>query len=80
MRPLMWLTTTGLCLALGGVGAAREPLPVKGKPAATTCSGDFGTNVLFEDSPKDAAKKALTEEKLVLVFHISGHFEDPGLT
>jgi hypothetical protein len=77
MRPLIWLTTAGLCLALGGVGAAREPLPAK---AATTCSGDFGTNVLFEDSPKEAAKKALKEEKLVLVFHISGHFEDPGLT
>jgi hypothetical protein len=43
-----------------------------------TC-GDHGTNVHFEKNPKDAATKALKEEKLVLVIHISGHFEDPNL-
>ncbi len=45
-----------------------------------TCSGEFGTSVTFEKSPSDAARKALNEEKLVCVLHISGHFEDPGLT
>jgi len=46
----------------------------------TTCSGDFGTSVQFEANPSDAAKKAEKEEKLVLVFHISGHFEDSDFT
>ena len=46
----------------------------------TTCSGDYGTNVHFEANPSDAAKRAVKEEKLVLVFHISGHFEDSDFT
>jgi hypothetical protein len=46
----------------------------------STCSGDYGTNVHFESTPSDAAKKADKEEKLVLVFHISGHFEDSDFT
>jgi hypothetical protein len=47
---------------------------------APTCKGDYGTDVLFEDTPQEAAKKALREEKLVFVLHVSGHFEDPKLT
>ena len=50
------------------------------KPDASTCKGDYGTSVHFEKSPSDAAKKALKEEKLVCVLHISGHFEDPDFT
>lgn len=46
----------------------------------TTCSGDFGTSVQFEKSPSEAARRALKEEKLVCVLHISGHFEDSDLT
>ena len=45
-----------------------------------TCSGDHGTNVHFEKNVKDAAKKALKEEKLVLAIHISGYFEDADYT
>ena len=45
-----------------------------------TCSGDHGTNVHFEKNPKDAAKRAEKEEKLVMVLHISGLFEDPDYT
>ena len=44
-----------------------------------TC-GDHGTSVHFEKNPKDAAQKALKEEKLVLVVHISGYFEEPDYT
>lgn len=44
-----------------------------------TC-GDYGTSVRFEKSPKDAAKKALDEKKLVMVLHISGLFEEPDFT
>jgi hypothetical protein len=62
------------------VSTAREvKKPAAPQPAAT-CTGDYGTSVLFEDSPNDAAKKALKEQKLVFVLHISGHFEDPKLT
>ena len=54
----------------------------KAKPAKTgeTCNGEFGTNVHFEKNKDDAARRALKEEKLVCVFHISGHFEDPEFT
>lgn len=46
--------------------------------AAETCG--HGTKLDFVDSPKDAAAIAKKEQKLVLVLHVSGHFEDPGLT
>ncbi|MBL8799662.1 MAG: hypothetical protein JNM56_37615, partial [Planctomycetia bacterium] len=85
MRASVWLKAVALWLA-PLVGQARE-LPavntLPGKPAAAapaaTC-GDYGTSIEFDDTPQDAAKRALKEEKLVLVLHVSGHFEDPGLT
>ncbi len=40
----------------------------------------FGTRVEFVDTPKEAAATARKEQKLVFVLHVSGHFEDPGLT
>jgi len=43
-----------------------------------TCG--FGTKLHFVATPKEAAAEALKQEKLVFVLHISGHFEDPGLT
>jgi hypothetical protein len=46
--------------------------------AAETCG--FGTKLDFVDNPKEAASIAKKEQKLVLVLHVSGHFEDPGLT
>jgi hypothetical protein len=46
----------------------------------TTCTGDYGTSVHFEPTPSDAAKKAVKEEKLVFVLHVSGLFENPDLT
>jgi hypothetical protein len=66
MRSLSVLTTLAL---LAGPAFAAEP----------TCSR-HGTTIDFVDSPKEAAALALKQEKLVLVLHISGHFEDPGLT
>jgi len=53
----------------GGIKASDAP----------TC-GDYGTSIHFENSPKEAAKKALKEEKLVFVVHISGLFEDSDFT
>ena len=40
----------------------------------------YGTRVHFVDTPKEAAATAKKEQKLVFVLHVSGHFEDPGLT
>jgi len=65
-------------LAFGLVSAVRAD-GVK-KPDAASCKGDYGTSVHFEKSPSDAAKKALKEEKLVCVLHISGYFEEPDYT
>jgi len=46
--------------------------------AETTCG--HGTKIDFMDNPKEAAGVAKKQEKLVMVLHVSGHFEDPGLT
>jgi hypothetical protein len=78
MRTCALLAAAALWLApLAGLASAEGPAKA-GKPA--TCDGDFGTSILFEESPQEAAKRALKEEKLVLVLHVSGHFEDPALT
>jgi hypothetical protein len=42
--------------------------------------GQFGTSINFVKTPSEAARQALKEEKLVFVLHVSGIFEDPGLT
>lgn len=46
--------------------------------AGETCG--FGTKVEFVDTPKEAAAIAKKQEKLVLVLHVSGNFENPGMT
>jgi len=66
--------TAGLCLAL----AAAAPVAV-GAPDKTTC-GSHGTSIDFVETPKEAAKLAKEKEKLVLVLHVSGDFEDPRFT
>lgn len=48
--------------------------------AAEEVSGSCGTSIDFFDTPKEAAKQALKDQKLVLVLHVSGVFEDPRLT
>ena len=55
------------------------PLSAIDLPTKTTCAR-HGTTIDFVDSPKEAAAQAKKEEKLVLVLHISGHFEDASLT
>ena len=65
-----------LSLIVGGRAAAKNPTPPKQE---STC-GDYGTSVHFEDSPAEAAKEAKKDGRLVMVLHISGHFEDPKLT
>jgi len=81
----------GLALARGSelgvsdprTGKAPQPVPqaktVLIEKTESSC-GKHGTTVEFVDSPKEAAKQAKLEEKLVLVLHVSGLFEDPKLT
>ncbi|MCI0685062.1 MAG: hypothetical protein L0Y71_23435 [Gemmataceae bacterium] len=65
--------------ALIALGLSIPAQADKKAPEANTC-GDYGTNVHFEKTPSDAARKALKEEKLVCVLHVSGDFEDPDFT
>ena len=73
-----WSSAAALVAALALVGAAdaRSKSPVPKEPAC----GEYGTSVHFEDTPADAAKQAKKDEKLVLVLHVSGHFENPEFT
>ena len=59
-----------------GVGGSVAGKP----PAAEPACGEYGTSVHFEVSPADAARQAKMDEKLVMVLHVSGHFEDPQFT
>ena len=80
MRWYLRLTVIGLFAACLGVPSlASDKKPGEKGFGPETC-GDHGTSVHFEKSPKDAAKKALKEEKLVFVMHISGLFEEPDYT
>lgn len=72
MRTLALVMAAGLCLTWGLAEAQAGD-------KAAAC-GDHGTAVKFVDTPKEAAEQAKKEQKLVFVLHISGHFEDPGLT
>ena len=64
--------TLGLVLAIGVAWNQDRTM-------AEEC-GEFGTSVTFADSPVEAAKQALEEEKLVFVLHVSGLFEDSDFT
>jgi hypothetical protein len=55
----------------------------KAKPADSSSEascGRFGTTVDFVKTPSEAARLATKEQKLVLVLHVSGDFEDPDFT
>jgi hypothetical protein len=54
-------------------------LAVAAEPPQSTCD-TFGTSVQFEASPSAAARRALKEEKLVFVLHVSGNFEESEFT
>jgi hypothetical protein len=69
-----WLTAAAVA-ALLAVPAAADP-PKADEPEC----GSFGTAVEFVATPREAAEQAKKEQKLVFVLHVSGHFEDPGLT
>jgi hypothetical protein len=67
----------------GPVTHSVKPVnPVKPIPPEKTESGcgSHGTRVEFVDTPREAAKVAKKEQKLVFVLHVSGNFEDPRFT
>jgi hypothetical protein len=71
-----WSGAVALVAAVALAGGAAAKSPAK---AEAPC-GDYGTSVHFEDSPAGAARQAKKDEKLVLVLHVSGHFENPEFT
>ena len=79
MRLSRYLTAGALTLLLIS-GASAGGKKTTTKPKAGEACGEHGTSLQFEPTPSDAAKKALKEEKLVMVLHISGYFEDPEFT
>jgi hypothetical protein len=76
MRLLTRFLGAAIVAAIGFGGAANGKSPAVKE---STC-GDYGTSIFLEDTPALAAKRAMKEEKLVMVLHVSGHFEDPKLT
>lgn len=64
------VAAVGLATASARSPKAKEPAPC----------GDHGTSIYMEENPAAAAKKAIKEEKLVMILHVSGQFEDPALT
>jgi len=74
VRRVLLRATAGLavCFALIGGQAALG--------AEKTEIGSYGTTVDFYSSPNKAAAAAKKEQKLVMVLHISGVFEDRNLT
>jgi hypothetical protein len=69
----------GLASFFLATGASGPALAQNKGPAAATC-GEYGTSIHFEKTPKDAARRALKEEKLVMVLHVSGLFEESEFT
>jgi hypothetical protein len=77
VRRLMLHAAAVLSLALlaGTVQAGKTAKP---KPAESC--GDYGTSVDFFKTPSDAATQAKKDQKLVMVLHVSGNFENPDFT
>jgi hypothetical protein len=58
---------------------ARGPVEAPADVAAPACE-TFGTRVEFDTNPTRAAKRAADTQRLLMVLHISGNFEDAGFT
>lgn len=80
MNRLFTMSAAGLLILWAGQAAASSKKSPGAKPSQAEGCGDHGTSVHFEPNPSAAARKALKEEKLVMVLHISGLFEDRDFT
>jgi hypothetical protein len=68
----------GLALLAGTASADKIVKPAA--PAEDCGCGDYGTSVKFFKTPSDAATQAKKGQKLVMVLHVSGNFENPDFT
>jgi hypothetical protein len=86
VRHTLVYAAAGLLSGLWLLGARADGPRAQGPPGADkvcttgSCGGDYGTAVHFVKTPSEAARQALKEEKLVLVLHVSGLFENPDFT
>ena len=68
-------------VSLAGATPEAEPL---GLPDSELVTADkcktYDTKIRFHASLPEATAEARLSKKLLLVLHISGHFEDPGFT
>lgn len=86
MKRLLIMSAAGLFAILWASQASAEGVAKKKpgspivKPSQAETCGDHGTSVHFEPNPSVAARKAREEQKLVLVLHISGLFENSDFT
>jgi len=79
--PTLWAAEGGASQLTGSPAGGAKTI-AKPKPAedsGETC-GSYGTSVNFVKTPSEAARQAQKEEKLVMVLHISGNFEEPDFT
>lgn len=60
--------------------AAVAPEPVKVAPTKPSRCDRFGTAIDFVRSPTLAFDRAARDQKLVMVLHLAGYFDDPGFT
>jgi hypothetical protein len=70
------LTVSVLALSIGMLCADEAALKTEHEPKAVC----HGTAIEFFSSPVVAAELAAKHNKLVMVLHVSGHFEDPNFT
>jgi hypothetical protein len=54
-------------------------VPALVESAAPVCE-KFGTSVEFDPNPERAARRAAESQRLLVILHISGNFEDSGFT
>src|SRR5262249_44909788 len=69
----------GLALLAAWYPAGAKDPPAPGEGATCTAKA-HGTSVVFYDTPSEAATVAKKEQKLVMVLHISGNFENKDYT
>jgi hypothetical protein len=69
-------TWLAIAVVIGAITAAMGTDSGGQKPVC----GRYGTTVEFVPTPTEAATQAKREEKLVLILHVSGHFETPEFT
>lgn len=74
-----------LPLVVPVIAVAEPPAPAEfGLPASEIVPQDrcqtYDTKIRFHAGMPEAATEARNSKKMLLVLHISGHFDDPGFT